>query len=209
MFAAPLGRTRRATLVGLALVVSWSALPAKADTPHITDPAEDAYRYPDSPAGQPETKPTMPMLSDPPADVLAVVFAGSPEESRATAYSVSVSVSGEPHPAYNYMVWASFGDGCWLFHYLSPGSARPAMASCGEGRDWRLEGSIPGSAATVTASQVSATFDYGGVGPPGSLGSDPEIGPMYVMTCPVEQRSWSCDADNFLDYGASDATFRL
>lgn len=197
-----------ATSLAVLAVLSLASLPAKAASPHITDAEDDAYRVPETPAGQPEPRPPMPILSNDTADVLSASFErGQPAAGHDGAYRLSVVVAGEPQPGFNYLVGAQFGVDCWIIHFLTPGQTRDAIAGCGEGDNYRNVGNLTGSMVTARGNTVSATFTFRRFLLPNRLKKDPRFGPFFVLTCPARSvRSWACESEDLLDYAWSEST---
>lgn len=203
------GRMWRAAGIAVAFITGLNAVPVVAETPQITDPADDAYRYPDSPLGQPALKPPNPLMSNEAADILSVTFAkASPRQpNHDAAYSVSVTVLGEPHPTYNYLVGGIFGDECYLIHFFKAGETRDALATCFDGDKSRHVGRISGSVVSIRGSTISANFSFRRFTLPGELKADPELD-LYSMSCPVTSKSWGCN-DDVIDFAVGEAAFRL
>lgn len=209
MFRVPRRRAwLSAALVSL-LLASWGGIPVSADAAQVDDPADDAYRYPE-PVGDAEPKPPNPLFSNDAADVVNARFvtATPPRSDHQRAYTVSVTVSGQPHETFNYLVGGLFGEDCYLIHFLRAGETRKALAMCGSGDEFRQIGTITGSKVTVNGQTISATFSFRKFTLPGSLRQEPEIGPLYVLTCPVTKDWWGCN-DDVLDYAYADAKFRI
>ena len=200
------GRGRVAAL-GFVLFATWAAAPVSADPPQLTDAADDAYRYPDTPAGQPDPKLPMSMLSNDTADILSVTYAPAapPRSDHNGAYSASLTLSGEPHATFNYIVGGQFGADCFLIHFLGATEARHASVTCGG----KFVGSIEGSVATVKGNTLSGTFSFRRSGLPSALRADPEIHSLYATACPAEEGTYGCTADNYLDWAESANTFRI
>lgn len=186
-----------------------AAVPASAASPQVTDAEDDAYRIPETPAGQPEPKPPMPPLSNDTADVIAASFAQAAAPAGHGAYTVSVTVPGEPRPGFNYLVGAQFGGDCWFVHFLTPGQTRKAQAGCGEGDKYRDAGSFTGSVVSVKGKSVSATFSYRRFTLPNQLRKDPSFTAFFVLTCPARGSDWACESEDLLDFAHSENTFEL
>lgn len=198
--------------LGIAVSLPLASLPATAQEPQLTDVEDDAYRVPQTPAGQPEPRPPMPMLSNDLADVLSVSFAAanSPRPDHDRAYSVSVRIPGKPDPGFNYLVGAQFGGDCWLVHYLTPGQSRKALTSCGEGDQARSVGTLAGSVATAKDGVVSATFSYRPFLLPSRLKADRTLGPFFVLTCPSRgSDEWACEDEDLLDWAWSESKWEV
>jgi hypothetical protein len=201
-----------AAAVALILLGSLAAFPARATEPQVIDPADDAYRYPNTPLGQREPKPPMPLLSNTTADVISAAFAKTSPAQRGQdgAYTVSVRLTGEPKAAFNYIVGAKFGEDCWLIHFLTPGQTRKARAGCGQGDQYRSVGSFAGSTVAGRNKTVSATFTFRRFLMPSALKADPVLGPFFVLTCPARGTDkWACEAEDLLDYAWSEGTFGI
>lgn len=209
MFRVPRAGAWLSAALGLLLLASWAVVPANADAVQFTDPSDDAYRYPE-PVWQAEPKPPNPLLSNDAADVVNVKFgaAAPPKPFHQRGYAVSVTVSGQPHETYNYLVGGRFGKDCYLIHFLRAGQTRDAGAMCGSGEEFRYIGKITGSKVTVKGQTISATFSFRVSTLPGSLRQQPEIGDLYILTCPVTKDWWGCNND-VIDYAYADTRFRL
>lgn len=198
-----------ALLLGLVVVIAASP-PASAASAAVSDMEDDAYRLPDTPVGQPEPRPPVPILSNDSADVVMATYETAPPQQPGDqgAYKVSVTVAGQPHASYNYIVGAQFGADCWIFHYLTAGETRRALTSCGEGDSRRSVGTIAGSRVAIDGSTIFATFSFRRFLLPAPLKKDPVFGPLFVLTCPVTGKEWACD-DNVLDFAYSENTFEF
>lgn len=196
--------------LGLLLVIGAAGVPGLADSPQITDDAQDAYRYPDTPLGQPTKKPPNPLMSNDAADILSVTFAkaGPQQPNHDSGYSVSITVRGEPHSSFNYLVGGSFDEDCYLIHFLKAGETRDALASCFDGEKARQVGRISGSVVSVKGNTISATFSFRRFGLPGPIKANPEIEDLYSFSCPVTGESWGCN-DDLIDYASAVASFKL
>ena len=202
-------------VAALGLFVGLSALgvPGLADAPQIVDDADDAYRYPDSPVGQPAKKPPNPLMSNPAADMLSVAFtnAAPRQPGHDGGYSVAVTVAGEPHATYNYLVGGMWGDDdCYVIHFLKAGETRDANLTCYEGDKSRHIGKISGSIVSIDRNTIRASFSFRRFTLPGGLKVDPEIRELYAMSCPVTSKSWGCN-DDVIDWAFADSatTFRI
>lgn len=203
-------RSRYLRRLAAILMVGGVALtvvpPAGAASAQVTDAEDDAYRIPRTPAGQPEPRPPMPLLSNDAADILAAKYeTAPPQPGDQGAYKVSVTVPGQPNGAYNYIVGAQFGEDCWIFHDLTVGETRRALTLCGS----KAAATIPGSRVVITGKSISATFSFRRFLLPGQLKRDPVLGPLYVLTCPVKEKEWACAEDSTLDFAYSEATFPI
>lgn len=198
------------TFVLFAFLISAVAGPAVATSPQVTDAEDDAYRIPETAAGQPEPRPPMPLLSNDTADVISASFARAEASAGHGAYTVSVTAPGEPRPGFNYIVGAQFGGDCWFVHFLTPGQTRKAYAGCGHGKDYRDIGSFNGSVASTKGKTVSATFTYRNFTMPSRLKREPTFGPFFVLTCPARGTTkWDCESDDLLDFAYAETTFDL
>ena len=208
MFRGLWGRVGLCVTLAL-LVLASGAMPARAQTAQIDDAADDAYRYPE-PLGERGPRPPVALLSNDAADVVTAKFvtAPPPRSFHQRAYTVSVTVSGQPHETFNYLVGSRFGEDCYLIHFLRAGETRKARAMCGSGEEFNDIGGIPGSEVTIKGQSISATFSFRQSTLPGSLRQEPEIGHLYVLTCPVTKDWWGCN-DDVLDYAYADTTFRV
>lgn len=201
------GSLHRLVFLALAVLASSTAAPASAQEPQLTDLADDAYRYPTNPVGQPDTKAPNPLLSDDLADILSATYAPvAPRSGHDSAYSVSLTLSAPPHPSYNYLVGGAFGEACFLLHFLDPDDPGDAAANC----DGKYVGSIAASAASVKGNTVSATFSFRRSRLPTALRTDPELHSVYATTCPSSGKgSHGCTSHNYLDWAESSGTFRI
>lgn len=210
MFAPHRRRPVLVAALGLLVALSVSTAPSLAEDPQITDDAQDAYRYPETPLGQPTRKPPNPLMSNDAADIMSVTFAKAPPRQPAhdSGYSVSVTVRGEPHASFNYLVGGMFGDECYLIHFLKAGETRDALATCFDDEKARHVGRISGSLVSIKGNTISAAFSFRRFGLPGPLKSDPEIDELYSFSCPVTGEAWGCN-DDLIDYASGVATFEL
>lgn len=194
----------------VALCAGWAAAPLNAAQPQITDPADDAYRYPDNPVGQPEPKPAVAALSNPAADIVSVTFGKSSpfKPGHDGGYSVSLTVKGAPHPAFNYLVGGMFADDCYLIHFLKAGETRKAMAYCSDGEESRTVAMFEGSTVAIKGNTISANFSFRRFTLPSQMKNKPELKGLYAMSCPVTSQSWGCN-DDVIDWAFADATFSL
>ena len=195
-----------AAALSVMAVALFAAPPVMAASAEVTDTEDDAYRLPETPAGQPEPRPPMPVWSNDTADILTAAYATAPARPGDDgAYKVSVTTPGAPNGQYNYIVGAQFGADCWVFHYLTVGETRTALTRCGQER----VGTIPGSRVTVSGNTISASFSFRWGRVPRDLRETRRFGPLYVLTCPAENRSWACQDHNQLDFAYSQAPFEI
>lgn len=208
----PIATRRRigwAVVLGLVLLV-WGGLVGRAESPQITDIADDAYRYPDTPLGQPGERPAIAPLSNETADILSVTLsrAAPLNPNHDSAYSVALTVKGAPHPSYNYLVGGMFGEDCYLISFLKAGETRKAMAWCGN-ENGRLIGSLEGSTVTIKGNTISATYSFRRFALPSPLKKNSMLEDLYAMSCPVTSNSWGCN-DDVIDWAFSDtSTFAI
>lgn len=200
-------RVLRAAGVLLSLSVVLAAMPpAGAASTQISDTEDDAYRIPDTPAGQPEPRPPMPLLSNDSADIVMARYeTAAPPPGAQGAFKVSVTVSGQPNRHFNYIVGARFGEDCWMFHYLTVGETRPALHRCGKGP----VKTIPGSRVDLSGNTIAATFSFRRFLLPSQLKNDPVLGPFAVLTCPVNGKNWACEEDTLVDFAYSEGHFEI
>ena len=196
--------------VAVLLGAGWAGGPATAAEPQITDAADDAYRYPDNPIGQPAEKPPVGPLSNPTADILSVTLAKAAplNPNHDNGYSVSVAVKGTPHATYNYLVGGYFGEDCYLIAFLKAGETRPAMAYCGEGEATRTVASFEGSAVTVKGNTIAASYSFRRFTLPSQMKKNSKVEDLYAMSCPVTSKSWGC-SDDVIDWAFSEAAFSI
>lgn len=200
----------RAGAVALAVLAGIGVIPVSAAQPtEIADPKDDAYRYP-GPLAYYEPKPPLAPLSNDAADMVSVKFAPAKaaKHGHDAAYSVSVTLDGAPHAAYNYLVGGQFGEDCYLIHFLRAGETRKAMASCGEGEKWRMVTEFEGSTVSIKGNTITATFSFRRFALPSSLKKSPEIKNLYAMSCPVTGKSWGCN-DDVIDFAFTESSFKL
>lgn len=205
------GRVRGWVVLAVAVSAGLAAAPGRAESPQITDAADDAYRYP-GPFAYYEPKPPLAPLSNQAADLVSITFAKAAPRlpNHDAAYSVSVTVIGEPHQTYNYLVGGSFGDDCYLIHFLRAGETRKAIATCGSGEEAHQVGTLEGSTVAIKGNTISASFSFRRFGLPSKLKADPNLENLFAMSCPVTSQSWGCN-DDVIDFGFAEpaTTFRL
>lgn len=196
-------------VLALVLLAGLSGAPAIAEDPQITDGELDAYRYPDSPLGQPAFKPPNPLLSNDAADILSVTFAKTPPRltSHDAGYTLSLTVRGEPHSSFLYLVGGYFSDDCYVIHYLTAGKIRDANAFCPDGEKSRVLGQISGSMVSIKGHTISANFSYRQSHLPRELKADPELD-LYTFSCPLRGQAWGCN-DDLIDYAVGTSPFKL
>ena len=220
MIRVPHWRVWLSAALAMILLASATVVPANADSTEFTDIPHDAYLYPEPiPPRASVPRPPNPVLSNEMADLIVVSFASAsptrPDHER--AYAVSLTVTGQPDPSFEYFAAAEFGERCFLFHPLRPGQANKAEALCPQdpadptSNRYRHAGFMEGTEAVVAGQTISATYGFRESTLPDSLAQQPEFGPLWAFACSYskeEAYGFGCNVP-YDDVRDQLATFRI
>jgi hypothetical protein len=183
--------------------------PATAGPPiHYTDQADDAY----SPRGGPPNA----ELNQREFDILRVDWGpvSYVNEESPGGYFTSITVAGSARPDGEYISEGQFDpartppEGCWLAHFLTPGTTAYGNAFC-EGRFvGRVEGGPVASTPTPSGgTRLTATFDNRTI--PAEFEAARNLHNLAAYTCPPSSCEGQFLVTRWVDRATSALTYRV